>query len=248
MHEPSSIQRLDDFQYIGIPLFQCQLKMDALYLLGKKSSNLIIYKYIVLPLDGNNYERQQMMAEYLDNREYQFICNNDKHRISIYKVVYSEIKNETVLFSLSISEKYTLKFTNDHIVMTFKKFHDYIEVENSVFPNAKWIYNDNVGNIIVDGFFINNNYKLISNDKLIVCEFDITERSNKWITYTLGEYMGLLKLVNSAKPLEEKVQYHDNNFLNDFNEKIICMTFVLIAHKRFKESDERKRESRNGLN
>ena len=60
--------------------------------------------------------------------------------------------------------------------------------------------------------------------------------------------MGLLKLVNSAKPLEEKVQYHDNNFLNDFNEKIICMTFVLIAHKRFKESDERKRESRHGLN
>ena len=59
--------------------------------------------------------------------------------------------------------------------------------------------------------------------------------------------MGLLKLVNSAKPLEEKVQYHDNNFLNDFNEKIICMTFVLIAHKRFKESDERKRESRNGF-
>ena len=127
--------------------------MDALYLLGKKSSNLIIYKYIVLPLDGNNYERQQMMAEYLDNREYQFICNNDKHRISIYKVVYSEIKNETVLFSLSISEKYTLKFTNDHIVMTFKKFHDYIEVENSVFPNAKWIYNGNVGNAILDSFF-----------------------------------------------------------------------------------------------
>ncbi|OBA28179.1 hypothetical protein HANVADRAFT_51516 [Hanseniaspora valbyensis NRRL Y-1626] len=248
LHKSSSIQRLDDFKYIGIPLFQCQLKKDASYLLSKERSNLIIYKYIVLPFDENNDKRQQMMAEHLDNREYKFICNNEEHNISIYKVVFSEIKNEMALLSLSTSRTYTLKFRNDHIVMTFKNFHDYIEVENSVFPNAKWIYNDNVGNVIVDGFFINNNYKLISNDKLIVCEFDNTERSNKWITYTKSEYMGLLKLVNSIKPSNGKVQYHDNNFLNDFNEKIICMTFVLIAHKRFKKYEERKRRSRNGFN
>ena len=248
LHKPSSIQRLGDFQYIGIPLFQCQLKKDASYLISKESSNLIIYKYIVLPLDENNGKRQQMMTKYLDNREYKFICNNDEHRISLYKVVYSEIKNKMALFSFSTSRTYTLKFRNDHISMAFKNFHDYIEVENTVFPNAKWIYNDNVGNVIVDGFFINNNYKLISNDGLIVCEFDNTERSNKWITYTKSEYMGLLKLVNSIKPSDGKVPYHDNNFLNDFNEKIICMTFVLIAHKRFKKNDESKRGSRNGFN
>ena len=91
-------------------------------MLGKESSNLIIYKYIVLPLDENNGERQQIMTEYLDNREYKFKCNNDNHKISIYKVVYSEIKCEMALFSLSISKIYTLKFTNDHIVMVFKKF------------------------------------------------------------------------------------------------------------------------------
>ncbi|KAL6930235.1 hypothetical protein ACO0SA_001650 [Hanseniaspora valbyensis] len=257
MDKPGAVQRQTNFQYIGIPLFQCQLKKDPSFLLKRERSNLIIYKYIILPIDENNGERQQMMAEHLDNREYKFICNNEEHNISIYKVVFSEIKNEMALLSLSTHRKYTLKFRNDNILMTFKSYDDYVEVDNSLFQNAKWIYHDNVGDILRNDFYVDDNYKLMLQDESIVSEFDNTERSNKWTTDTLNEFMGLLKVANNIKPpafsSNEKIQYHDNNFLNDFNEKIICMTFVLITHRKYEDDSKiitkrrNKRRNRIGL-
>ena len=238
LNESYSIQRLDNNQYIGIPLFQCQLKKDYSSWFKRDSGNVIVYKYIVLPSDENNGERQQMMTEYLGNKEYELVCNNEEHKISIYKVVYSEIKDETSLFSFSTSIKYTINFRDDSVSMTFNNNDGYVEVENSLFQNAKWIYKDKVDDKIGEDFVIDENYKLVLQDESIVSEFDNIERSDD----TLDEYMGFLKVANNTKPSsfssKEKGQYHDNNFLNDFNEKIICMTFALIAHKKYKDDNE----------
>ncbi|OBA28438.1 hypothetical protein HANVADRAFT_51721 [Hanseniaspora valbyensis NRRL Y-1626] len=238
LNEPYSIQRLDNCQYIGIPLFQCQLKKDSSSWFKWDSSNVIIYKYIVLPSDENYTQRNYLMTEYLVNKEYELVCNNEEHKISIYKLVYSEIKDETSLFSFSTSIKYTINFRDDSVSMTFNNNDGYLEVENSLFHNAKWIHNDKVDDKIGEDFVIDENYKLMLQDESIVSEFDNIERSDD----TLDEYMGFLKVANNTKPSsfssKEKGQYHDNNFLNDFNEKIICMTFALIAHKKYKYNSE----------
>ena len=242
LNELSSIQRLDNFQYIGIPLFQCQLKKDSSSWFKRDSSNVIIYKYIILPSDENDTKRKYLMTEYLENKEYELVCKNEEHKISIYKVVYSEIKDETSLFSFSASIKYTISFRDDSVSMAFDNNNVYVEVENLLLQNAKWIYKDKVDDKIGEDFVIDENYKLMLQDESIVSEFDNIERSDKWTDDKLDEYMGFLKIAENNKPSSfssnEKGQYHDNNFLNDFNEKIICMTFALIAHKKYKDDNE----------
>ncbi|KAL6926862.1 hypothetical protein ACO0SA_003943 [Hanseniaspora valbyensis] len=238
MDKPSSIQRLDNSQYIGIPLFECRMKKDASYIFTKKRNNLIIYKYIVLPSDENDTQRKHLMSEYLENKEYEFVCNNEEHNISIYKVVYSEVDNKSGMLSMETARTYTLKFRNDPVVMSFLTYDDYVKVKSSLFPNSKWIYNDNLGDVKVDDFFMEDNFKLMLEDKSIACEFDNKHRSNKWVTHTLDEYMGLLKIADNtnppAFPLNEKVQYHDNSLLSEFSEKAICMTFILIVRQKYR--------------
>lgn len=249
LKKESSIQRLLNGQYDGIPLFQCQLKKDkSFFLFNNECNNLIIYKYIVIPTDSSEEELNALKDTYLKNREYKFVCENSFHKISIYKIVYSEIKNKTAVLAISNDREYTLKFRQNLIKMVFKYYNDYVEVDNGQFPKSRWIYNDNIGNIIIDGFFINDNYKLVQQDGSVSCEYDNTDRSNKWITYTKSEKMGVLRIQDSINPpslsSNMPIKYHNNSFFDDFNEKIMCMTFVLITFKKYKNQEIRRKHRR----
>lgn len=249
LERESAIQRLPNGQYEGIPLFQCQLKKDkSFFLCNNECNNLIIFKYIVIPTDYSEEEQKALKDTYLQNREYKFVCENSYHKIGIYKIVYSEIKNKTAVFSITNDREYTLKFRQDMIKMVFKYYNDYVEVDNGQFGKSRWIYNDNIGNIIIDGFFINDNYKLVQQDGTVSCEYDNTDRSNKWITYTKSEKMGVLRIQDSINPpsfsLEKNIKSHNNCFFDDFNEKIICMTFVLITYKKYKDQETRRKHRR----
>ncbi|KAL6928005.1 hypothetical protein ACO0SA_002730 [Hanseniaspora valbyensis] len=237
MDKRASLNKLPSGQILGVPLFQCQLKKDASYLMSKDHNNLIIYKYIIIPSDEKDENRQLLMDKYLKDREYKLVCENIFYNISIYKIVYSEIKNKKDVFSLYKERKYCLKFRNDSITMHYYILNDSVKVESSYFDNSKWIYNNNFNNALINGIFLNNNYKLVLNDNRIICEFDDSNRSNKWTTSTIDEHMGVLRFSNYIKPpafSPNDIQvYHDNEFLSDFNEKIICMTFVLITHQKF---------------
>lgn len=232
-----SLKLKSNGQFIGVPLFQCQLKQDASFIMSKEHNNLVIYKYIIVPNNEKDTTRQICMDQYLKDREYKLVCENSHHAVSIYKIVFSEIKNKKFFLSYTQERLYTLRFRNDNIKMTYFTFEDFVKVGNDFFKDAKWVYNNNFGGVLIDGMFLNNNYKLVGKDKSILCEFDDSDRSNKWVVTTLEEYMGILKLQNYNQPPafspSQKFRIHNNAFLSDFNEKIICMTFVLITHQKY---------------
>ena len=238
LEKQGSVKKIENGQYSGIPLFQCQLKKDSSYILSAESMNYVIYKYIVISNDKKNTDIQLLENRYLKGREHVLVCLNKEHIINIYKVLFADVKNKMAFFSLSKSREYILTFGDETLTMLYKSFKDHVEVNSSNIKNSKWIYNDDCGNVLIDDFYINNNYKLILEDGSVACEFDDTDRSNKWIFHTRREKMGLLRFANYDQPppfsSNEKIQHHNNDFLTDFNEKVICMTFVLINHQRYK--------------
>lgn len=237
LENKGSVIKLTNGQYSGIPLFQCQLKKDVSYLISSESMNYKIYKFIVIPLGEKTQDKRQLEEQYLEGREYKIVCTNAEHNITIYRVLHCEVKSKMAWKSFSKSREYIFKSRDDQFVMTYKNFRDHVEITYGQFADAKWIYNDNRGNVLIDGFFINNNYKLILKDGSVACEFDDTSRTNKWITYTTSEKMGLLRFANFNKPpafsSNEKTLNHNNDWLTDSNEKVIYMVFVLINHQRY---------------
>ncbi|XBW38398.1 hypothetical protein QEN19_003985 [Hanseniaspora menglaensis] len=247
LSKQGSIQQLPNGQYIGVPLFQCLLKKDASYLIGPESMNYQIYKFIIIPADEKNPDKVILEEKYLKDREYKSPCFNEEHNINIYRVLFSEVKSKKVWLSLSREREYVFKFRNANLKMLYKNFRDHIDVSQGPFENSRWIYNDNYGNVFIDGFFINNNYKLYLSDGSVACEFDNTNRTNKWILHTKNEEMGLLRFANYNMPpafsKNEKILNHNNDFLTDFNELIVCMTFVLLNHKRYEKQARRRRNN-----
>lgn len=245
-YKGKNIKKNVDGLFDGLPLFSCELKRDSSYLLSLDSTNYTIYKYVIIPSDSKHPDKAILEQRYLHNsKKYKLIDVNSEYNVTIYKVVYCEVVNKVAFLSLSKTKRSVVNFPFESLTMTFHIYHDYITIsKNSVFDQHQWIYRNNEGNVFVDGFYINDRYKLVNANGEVAAEFDNTKRSNKWITTTLREKIGDLKFPFIKNPpgysTNENVQNYENDYLVKFHEQVVCMVFVLI---NFRRAQEKKRNN-----
>ena len=240
-YKGKNIKKSADGLFDGLPLFSCELKRDSSYLLSLDSTNYTVYKYVVIPSDSKHPDKKLLEERYLHNsKRYKLIDVNEEYHASIYKVVYCEVINKNAFLSLSKNKRSIVNFQNESLTMTFHTYHDYVTIDkSSIFDSNQWVFRNNEGNVFVDGFFINDSYKLVNKEGHVAAEFDNSRRSNKWITTSLREKICDLRFPLVKNPPEystsKKIQNYENEYLVKFHEYVVCMVFVLINTRRAEE-------------
>lgn len=240
LSDRKALEKSYDGQLKGIPLFQCKLKTDKSYLLNDFQKNLVVYKYIVIPNDNPELEDYRQ-AKYLQNKIYKFVCENKYHNVSIFKVLFASIKNEGKYLSSGNQRLFKIKFKDDSIKMGFEDKYNIgkkVKIDYKIVENLNWQLKNMIETDIDGVTSVKKNYQLIAgagNNETVICELEDNKRQN-----SKNGNQGTLKLSNfdHTNPFdcekEKEYNSHDNDFLCDFNEKIIAMVYVLLSHKRYK--------------
>lgn len=240
LSDRKALERSYDGQLKGIPLFQCKLKKDKSYLLNDFQKNLVMYKYIVIPNDNPELEEYRQ-AKYLHHNIYKFVCENKYHNVSIFKVQFANIKNEGKYLSSGNKRIFKIKFKDDAIKMSFKEKYNVgtkVKIDYENVDNLNWQLKKQIETTIDGANSAKKNYKLIAGagtTESVICELEDNKKQN-----LKNGYQGTLKLSNfdHTNPFdcekEKQFNSHDNDFLCDFNEKLIAMAYVLLSHKRYK--------------